>query len=195
MMMGHDVLFDMKHNRIGFAESDCDLSEVLATNGLPSVFDFPPRNPSSPATSIKNELDDNDTSIGDSIDGGTKKDATVNSGSGPSELEIFMKECDNSCKVILVCVGVVIIFLMLCIYRVYCTSSDVRAEYMRANTQEMTPIAPCDPDVEDDIELPQWDGDMDMRNTSGEYRDDPIDEDVPDDELEYADHSDSSASE
>ena len=38
-MMGHNVAFDMDNYRIGWAESHCDYSKLIADNGFPSVFD------------------------------------------------------------------------------------------------------------------------------------------------------------
>jgi hypothetical protein len=37
-MMGHDVFFDTDNNRIGWAESSCDFTKILAKNGYPSVL-------------------------------------------------------------------------------------------------------------------------------------------------------------
>ena len=37
-MMGHDVVFDMENNRIGWAESHCDYTRLIVENGYPSVL-------------------------------------------------------------------------------------------------------------------------------------------------------------
>ena len=38
-MMGHDVLFDVEHDRLGFAESKCDYTHLLTDNGYQSTLD------------------------------------------------------------------------------------------------------------------------------------------------------------
>ena len=39
-MMGHDVVFDMEKNRIGWSESHCDYTRLIVDNGYPSVLNI-----------------------------------------------------------------------------------------------------------------------------------------------------------
>lgn len=38
-MMGHDILFDLDNNRIGFSESECDYARLVAQSGKASMGD------------------------------------------------------------------------------------------------------------------------------------------------------------
>lgn len=38
-MMGHNVIFDVENDRIGWAESDCDYTKLVTDGGYPSVLD------------------------------------------------------------------------------------------------------------------------------------------------------------
>ena len=104
-MMGHDVLFDVDNDRIGWAESNCDYTALITSNGYPSVLDGDGIRPSP-------------TPRGDG--GGSDEASFYKFEDG---FQAFLQTCDSvACRGSLIAGFFIMMVLGCCLFRCFCTS-------------------------------------------------------------------------
>jgi hypothetical protein len=113
-MMGHDVLFDIDNDRIGWAESDCDYTTLVTTQGYPNV------------------LDDEDS--GDGTGKGDEKTPAAKPSSKGTDWWGLIQSCkSNHCRGGVGLALAMTLVLLLCMCLCFCTTrSRTTADYRMA---------------------------------------------------------------
>ena len=153
-MMGHNVFFDVDGQRIGWAESSCDYSELLSSNGYGSVMD---------AVDVASETEREDETDGKKPKPSSGSDHDQES--PPADVTQALSDLADACDS-LACQGGVVTFLTVlllccvCLLRCCCCPSKKYSEpsYQRAEVE--------------------------MNGISSSYRDEDGLKDEPDDEDE-----------
>jgi hypothetical protein len=113
-IMGHDVLFDIDNDRIGWAESSCDYTSLITSNGYPSVIE-------------------GDGTIPSSTPRGKGAGSEPQFYKFEDGFQAFLQTCDSvACRGSLIAGFFVMMILGCCLYRCFCTSR-------RSSGYEMTP--------------------------------------------------------
>jgi hypothetical protein len=183
-MMGHDVLFDVDKDRIGWAESNCDYTKLVTENG----YDFQGKSGEDDDESTSEDDDgstseDDDESTSEDDDGSTSEDdGDDDDQSKPDKtkekakhgeydfgkgIKAFAGACDSlECRGSIAAGLLMTLCLSFCIARCFCTGSRPDPGYRIALTKSS----------EEEIELSNGNG----GKFSSSYKDEP--ENVPDDE-------------